>query len=120
MISPENPSSELFGYIRKAVRNELYGDFPIARLNYFKIYNLCVKILKRITILEHPELWETDHICSCAREKLFTAAEDCVVNHRCYVEVEEYGLFRSFRQCFFDVMLDKPLTEYFFHMDETP
>lgn len=59
------------------VLDEFVGEFPIAKINYSAIYEICVDILVEINRVEHAGDGDDPiNICSCLTERLLQGADE--------------------------------------------
>lgn len=65
--------------VEEKTLGEFQGDFPVAKINYFKIYEVCVDILAEINQSEHAETSRDPYsICSCISERLLQGTDEYV------------------------------------------
>ncbi|KAI4160794.1 MAG: hypothetical protein LQ342_005409 [Letrouitia transgressa] len=95
----------------KEFRDNDEHDFPVGRLNYFAVYDVCMEILKHIHGAEHPREKEKNAtICSCASRRLLRAT-DLYLNGT--TGLKEVELVRNCERAFREVMEGRKMGEFF-------
>ena len=62
---------------------EFQGEFPVAKINYFAIYETCMEILAEINRAEHIQGSRDPYIiCSCVTERLLQGADAYIDDSR--------------------------------------
>lgn len=97
--------------VQDKLLDEFRGDFPVARINYFKIYELCVEILKRIHEAEHPSQ-DPDQICSCVCGRLLSAADVYLDDLRCFKAMQDRTVVEECKQGFARSLEGKSFNDY--------
>lgn len=97
--------------VQEKLLDEFQGDFPVARMNYFRIYELCVAILQRIHEAEHPKQ-DPGHICSCVSGRLLSAADQYVDDMRVFKAFLDRRLIETCKQGFQSALKDKSFNDY--------
>jgi hypothetical protein len=65
--------------IQEQVGREFQGEFPVAKINYFAVYETCVEMLAEINKSEHVEGSRDAYtICSCLTERLLQGTDEYV------------------------------------------
>ena len=97
--------------IEETMLKEFEGELPVARINYFAVYRICLKILKAINAAEHPQDG-ADKICGCASVRLFRLPDEYIDNsHFMHTSCERH-LIKNCREMVLSSMEDKPLTDF--------
>lgn len=91
---------------------EFRGDFPLAKINYIAIYELCVEILQQIHKAEHPTE-NPDHICSCLAVRLLGAADQHLDDMRLLKVYPEGSLLERCQKGFEKTLQDKCIADFF-------
>lgn len=90
---------------------EFEGELPVARINYFAVYRICLKILKAINAAEHPQDGP-EKICGCASVRLFRLADE-YIEHGPFINMcSDRYLVKNCRDTVLSVMENKPLAEF--------
>ena len=61
--------------LQDALTSELTGSFPVAKLNLFKVYLACARIVCMISDKYHGDTVEPGQYCLCSAEALLAAAD---------------------------------------------
>ncbi len=67
-------------YFGQTIHTELTGSFPVARINFFKIYLACLQIVSTISDKYHATLdnkMDNGENCTCFANALMNAADRC-------------------------------------------
>ena len=81
-LKRENPCSHHLSHLQNAVLTDFAGPFPIARVNFFKVYMSCVQIIAIISDKTHDGE-ECGRNCLCFLDVMLQAADRCKANeHR--------------------------------------
>ncbi|KAL9608596.1 MAG: hypothetical protein Q9167_006586 [Letrouitia subvulpina] len=111
-----NPSS-FFARLQSALVKEFRETdelgFPVGRLNYFAVYDVCMEILKHIHGAEHPHENEKEKnatICSCASRRLLRATDLYLDGKTGLKDVE---LVRNCERAFREVMEGRKMADFF-------
>lgn len=97
--------------VQEKVLEEFRGDFPIAKINYFAIYELCVEIMKHIHEAEHPTS-DPDQICSCVAGRLLGAADEYLDDLRVFKVYQERSLLERCKKGFEETLQNKTLANF--------
>ena len=82
--------------LQKALHREFNGTFPIARINMFKVYLDCVRVVSRISDGWHGDQVRPGQNCLCFVDTLLLAADRCKDNE---VQLHPLGCKELVRIC---------------------
>lgn len=75
-LAAEPSKARIVELIQGKVLGEFQGEFPVARINYFAIYETCVEILAEINKSEHVKGSRDPYeICACLTQRLLQGAD---------------------------------------------
>lgn len=97
--------------MREIITEEFQGHLPIAKLDYFAIYELCVAILKHIHEAEHPAQ-DPDQICSCVAGRLLGAADHYLDETPVLKVCKERSLLKRCKKGFEEKLQNKPISSF--------
>lgn len=97
--------------IQDTMLKEFEGELPVARINYFAVYRVCLKILKALDAAEHPKNGPYE-MYNCATIKLFRFADECIDNDRLIENSSHRHLIKNCRETLLSAMENMPLTEF--------
>lgn len=91
-----------------AVLKEFQGDFPVARINYFAVYSLCVEILQRMTTSGH----QPETVCTCYLAPFLRAVDEYVEDGHVVKTFKERHMLRHMKDDLTEVMKNKTLSDF--------
>ncbi|MCJ1467159.1 hypothetical protein MMC07_005781 [Pseudocyphellaria aurata] len=97
--------------VRDKLAEEFRGDLPVAKINYFAIYELCVDILKHINEAEHPTQ-DPDQICSCVARRLLAAADEYIHDTHVFKTYPERSLLEHCTKGFEAKLQNKTIADF--------
>lgn len=101
--------------VQEKILEEFRGDFPIAKMNYFAIYELCVEIMKHIHEAEHPAR-DPDQICSCVAGRLLGAADQYLDDMHVFKVYQERSLLERCKKGFEETLQNKSVSNCFWDL----
>lgn len=112
-LAAEPTKARIAELIEDKILEEFQGDFPVATINYFKIYEICVDILAEINKAEHADTSRDPYsICSCLSERLLQGTDEYVDNPYVIKTFPHRTLLENCKQCILRVTGDASLSDF--------
>lgn len=112
-LAAEPSRARVVELIEEQILEDFQGDFPVATINYFKIYEICVDILAEINKVQHAETSRDPYsICSCISERLLSGTDEYVDNPYVIKTFPHRSLLENCKECVLKIAGDTPLSDF--------
>lgn len=109
---PSTASRRLEG-MHEGAMSEFQGDFPVAKINFFAVYLLCVRIIAAINGKTHDK---DDSLCLCFAYNMLQAADAYKAHARAPKRFREHALSETCREAIEEALKDKCLSEFLWNI----
>lgn len=112
-LAAEPSKARVVELIQEQILEDFQGEFPVATINYFKIYEICVDILAEINKSEHADTSRDPYsICSCISERLLQGTDEYVENPYVVKTFRHRASLENCKKCVLKVAGDTPLSDF--------
>lgn len=112
-LAAEPSRARIVELIQEQILEDFQGDFPVATINYFKIYEICVDILAEINKVEHAETSRDPYsICSCISDRLLSGTDEYVDNPYLVKTFRHRALLENCKECVLKIAGHTPLSDF--------
>ena len=108
---PFNPHHGHLDQLHDAVSGEVHGRFPVARINFFKVYLACIRIITVISKSTHDSDDRGTH-CLCFLDMMLTAADRYKENEHRAQPFGYKDLVKVCQESMITVLADEPLDNF--------
>lgn len=99
--------------IRAKILEEFQGDFPVAKINYFAIYETCAETLAEINRSEHVECSRDPYvICSCLTERLLQGTDEYMDDSHIVKIFPQKALLENCKRAILELAGSSPLSDF--------